>query len=91
MAASKEHIYKYILVVTVHRVLETNLPVYLFDKLIFRGNARSRQLRHDSLLDMPINHTSLFQRSFTYNVVVSYNAISPHIKTNQDQSLQSNH
>lgn len=62
------------------RLLDTNLPTYLREKLIFRTAIHDRPLRDRGLLTMPQHHSAMFQRSFTYNAVSLYNSLDPDLK-----------
>jgi hypothetical protein len=62
------------------RLLDTDSPIYLREKLIFRAAVHERMLRDRSLLTMPQHHSAMFQRSFTYNAVSLYNSLDPDLK-----------
>nr|CAH7746795.1 unnamed protein product [Callosobruchus chinensis] len=83
-----EYQYEYFLLAYVHRILKTNLPAYLHDKLTYRGDIISRSLRHNNRLEIPIHRTSLFQRSFTYNAVTLYNKVSQSSKNCEISSFK---
>lgn len=66
--------YRFQLLSLVHRVLLTESPMYLKNKLLFRNSVHQLGLRFtSSSLDMPKFYTSLFFRSFTYNAVMLHN------------------
>ena len=48
------------------RLLRSDSPVYLKGKLIFRSDIHDRHLRHRDQLTMPLHHSAIFQRSFTF-------------------------
>ncbi len=59
-----------------HKVLCSNTPRYLREKIKFRSEMRPRAgLRTDDLLHMPKHKTAFFESSFIYNIVKSYNKL----------------
>ena len=71
---------KYNFLTFLHKLLQTGIPTYLREKLIFRYDVHIRTIRNAAVLTMPHHTTSLFQRSFSYNAVYLYNSIEPYVK-----------
>lgn len=62
------------------KLLRLSSPIYLRQKLIFRELIHDRVVRHRDRLTMPQHQTALFQRSFTYMAVTTYNSLSTYFK-----------
>lgn len=75
-----ENAFNYQLLVFVHRLILTSTPCYLKDKLICRNQIHDRNIRSHLMLTMPQHSTVLFQRSFTFNAVRSYNKVNNMLK-----------
>lgn len=59
----------------VHILLNLKVDCPLLKKLIPRSNIHDRNIRYTEGLTMPHHSTAMFQRSFTYNAVRTYNNI----------------
>lgn len=57
-------------------LMQPKSPSYLFDKFIFRQDVHSHTIRKSHLLTMSIHSGALFDRSFTYCAVITYNTYS---------------
>ena len=53
----------------VQRILVTNTPPYLYEKIILRTTLHNRDFRNQTNIHIPAHHTSMFQRCFSYNIV----------------------
>lgn len=60
-----------------HSVIFNKSPPYLYNKIKFRSDVHTLNLRFRGLLSPPLHKTSLFTRSFSYNVYVFYNNYIP--------------
>lgn len=63
-----------------YNVLENQIPVYLFSKLVPRVDIHQRELRNTHQLTIPQHSTAMFQRSFSYQAVTIYNSLSNDLK-----------
>lgn len=63
-----------------HNIMTNKTPKYLYDKITFRNDIHSRNTRNNQLISPPRHSSSLYKRSFTYNIYNIYNAIPDHIK-----------
>lgn len=55
-----------------YRLLKTETPTYLFEKIQLRTSVHNLNIRHNTLT-MPHHSSAMFVRSFTYNSVKLYN------------------
>lgn len=62
------------------KVRSTSTPIYLSEKLIPRNVMHNCNIRHHNQLTMPQHRSALFQRSFTYMAVTSYNSLDNDFK-----------
>ena len=62
------------------RIVTTKSPPHLYNKIRFRTDIHSLNIRRKSLITPPIHKTALFERSFTYNICKLYNKIPANIK-----------
>ena len=69
-------------VVLYHRIINLRQPTYLFEKVKFRADLLTVNVRNkNSLIITPPKHrTALFQRSFSYHIYKSYNDIPNSLK-----------
>lgn len=63
-----------------HRIIINKCPPYLYNKISFRTDVHSLNLRFKSRISPPAHKTAIFQRSFSYNVYALYNKLPPEIK-----------
>lgn len=63
-----------------NKVIKTKQPSYLYKKIIFRGNAHNVNIRNKNLIKAPKHRSSLFKRSFSYNIFKNYNNLPPHLQ-----------
>lgn len=63
-----------------HKIICTKYPKYLYDKIEFRYNIHSLNTRGKTILSPPMHRTSIFERSFKFNIYKLYNAIPQEIK-----------
>lgn len=75
-----ENVYKYNLLVFVHKLIISSTPSYLREKLIFRHDLHDVNTRFSNKLSLPRYHSTMFQRSFSYNAVVLYNSLNSDLK-----------
>lgn len=63
------------------KVINTQQPNYLCEKLEFRSSAHSVQLRHcEETISVPIHSSEFFKRCFSYQASRIYNQISSELK-----------
>lgn len=63
-----------------HSIIFNEKPSYLCDKIIFRSNVHSVNIRNKNALAAPSHKTAQFERSFTYNIYKIYNGIEESLK-----------
>ena len=71
---------RYHLMCLVRRVILTETPPYLFEKIQFRTDVHHLNLRHRNNVTIPAHSTAIFKRSFSYNAAVLYNAYPPDLR-----------
>lgn len=59
-----------------HKVLSTKCPAYLYNKIGFRTDVHHLNLRHKNFISVPKHKTTVFRRSFSYNVANCLNSLS---------------
>lgn len=59
------------------KIIKNKSPTYLFDKINLRSDYHQINIRSKTSLSMPHFKTSLFRRSFSYNIVNYYNNVIP--------------
>lgn len=64
-----------------HEILTTKTPSYLYNKITFRTDVHNITTRHRNLISPPLHKTSLFERSFSYNVYSKYNYLPSTLKS----------
>lgn len=64
-----------------HKLILLKSPKYLFNKIRYRTDVHNLNVRHKGLLSMPRHTTSLYQRSFSFNIVQHYNKLNDEFKT----------
>lgn len=57
---------------TIHNIITKEIPVYLFNKIQFRKDAHSVNIRHLSNISIPYHRLTLFKSSFSYCVSKYY-------------------
>ena len=70
------------------KVIKISSSQYLREKLVFRQIMHNRALRHRNCLTMPQHRTALFQRGFTWVVVMCYNGLSNDLKSCSQRMLR---
>lgn len=63
-----------------HKIITSETPPYLFKKINFRTDVHNLNLRNKGLITPPFHRTSVFQRSFTYNIAKLYNSLPLNFK-----------
>lgn len=64
-----------------HKIITTETPSYLYNKIRFRTDVHNVNIRRKSLITPPIHKTKLYERSFRFNIYKIYNNISTDIKS----------
>ena len=64
-----------------HSVIYYNCPPYLTNKIVYRTDVHRLNLRFQGLISPPPHKTSMFRRSFSYNIYKLYNRIPKSLKT----------
>nr|CAI5852127.1 unnamed protein product [Callosobruchus analis] len=62
------------------KVVTTKVPLNLYDKITFRHYVHNVNIRSKSYITPPAHHTALFERSFSYNIAKTYNAVPQSLK-----------
>nr|CAH7717453.1 unnamed protein product [Callosobruchus chinensis] len=63
-----------------HSIISRKEPKYLFEKIEFRKEAHSKNVRDKILLSVPYHKSVLYERSFTYSISMLYNKIPSQLK-----------
>ena len=58
-----------------HKILLCKSPSYLYNKIIFRSHVHSLNIRFRGRITPPMHRSSMFERSFTFNVAKLYNSL----------------
>lgn len=61
----------------IKKIIDTQNPSYLYNKIEFRHNAHSRVIRNSNDISIPRHTTAAFETSFSYLVSYIYNQLSP--------------
>lgn len=61
-------------------IIYNKSPPYLYNKIQFRSDVHTLNLRFKGMLSPPIHNTSLFTRSFSYNVYNLFNQLPLNLK-----------
>lgn len=64
-----------------HNIVINKTPSYLHNKIKFRTDVHTLNIRFKGLLTPPIHQTELFKRSFRYQICKVYNGIDKELKT----------
>lgn len=70
-----------------HKVLQTNRPLYLKNKLVFGRDVHSISMRNPNLLYVPRHSTSYFKGSFSYQATSLYNMLPQSIRDIDSHSV----
>lgn len=62
------------------KVIRNKIPIYLYNKISFRGDLHNLNTRQRSLISPPRHRTAMYQRSFSYNIYKYYNLIPINLK-----------
>nr|CAI5821884.1 unnamed protein product [Callosobruchus analis] len=63
-----------------HSIILRKEPAYLFEKIEFRRDVHSRDVRNKTLLSIPYHKSALYERSFSYSISTLYNSIPEELK-----------
>ena len=63
-----------------HRIVSTKCPPYLYNKIRYRSDVHNINIRRKSIITPPAHTTTLYERSFTYNIAKVYNSIPARIE-----------
>nr|CAI5865276.1 unnamed protein product [Callosobruchus analis] len=66
---------------TYHNILTTKEPSCLYNKVLFRCEVHNVNIRSRAAITYPAHRTSLFKRSFSYNIAKIYNSLPSQLKT----------
>lgn len=64
-----------------YRVIITCTPPYLYNKIKFRTDVHTLNLRHKSTITVPKHRLEMYKRSFSYGVASVFNSIPNNLKT----------
>lgn len=65
-----------------HGIILNKIPIYLFQKIKFRTDVHTLNIRFKGLLTPPQHRTELFKRSFSYQIAKTYNGLNNQLKGN---------
>ena len=71
-----------------HKVITTKTPPYLYNKISFRTDIHNINIRFKGAITPPLHKTTLFERSFTYNVAKIYNSLTSSMKNFKNQTFK---
>lgn len=63
-----------------HKIITLKSPPYLYNKIIFRSHVHNINVRFRGAITPPFHRTTLYERSFSYNIARIYNSIPCQIK-----------
>jgi hypothetical protein len=63
-----------------HQVILEKTPAYLYNKIRYRSDVHNINIRYKSTITPPAHKTTLFERSFSYQVSKLYNSLPCHLK-----------
>ena len=61
------------------KILKFRIPLYLYNRIIFRGDIHNVATRNRVLIQIPRHRTQLFKRTYSYRLAVHYNEIRSHL------------
>nr|CAH7735754.1 unnamed protein product [Callosobruchus chinensis] len=70
-----------------YKINNTQIPLYLYSKLVKRSDLHGRQTRTCSLYDVPSHSTEQFKKSFSYVACATYNSLPGIVKNSATFSL----
>lgn len=70
-----------------HKIIITNMPSYLYSKITFRTDVHNLNVRFKGTLTPPVHRTTLFERSFSFNICRIYNSLPPSLKSRSVSSF----
>lgn len=68
-------------------IIKTKTPAYLSDRLTYRTDVHNLNTRFKGTLSPPLHATQFFERSFSYQIVKTYNNLSPILKNLHNKTL----
>lgn len=77
-----------------HNVIVNKSPPYLFDKIVFRSDVHTLNLRYKGLLSPPTHRTAIYRRSFSYTIYYLYNqlpSVYKHLSTSNFKTQVKKH
>lgn len=63
-----------------NKIILNKCPKYLYQKIKFRHDAHNLDLRHKCIITPPSHKTTLFERSFSYQISLHYNKVPMELK-----------
>lgn len=63
-----------------HKILREGSPPYLLEKITYRTDVHNINIRYANLITPPVHRTSLFERSFSFNIYWHYNRLPNYLK-----------
>lgn len=64
-----------------HKVINLKKPSYLYRKISFRTDVHNLNIRYKGTLTPPLHKSSLYERSYSYNIVALYNPLPVALKS----------
>lgn len=74
-----------------HRIIVRKIPHYLYNKIQFRTDVHTINVRFKGLLTPPIHHHEYFKRSFSYQICNVYNNLPSYLKDMSLSQFKSNY
>lgn len=73
-----------------HQIIRMKTPNYLYNKICFHSDVHNIKTRKRNHIIPPSHKTSLYERSFSYNVSKLYNAVPDNFKTMSTKQFKTN-
>lgn len=73
-----------------HQILLTKKPPYLYNKITFRTDVHNISTRFRGLISPPFHTTTLFERSFSFQIYVMHNSLPSTYKTYNQYQFKTN-
>lgn len=75
-------------VVLFYDIIRNKSPQYLYNKLNFRTDVHTLNLRFKGLLTPPLHSTQLFKRSYSYTITKYFNLLSSEFKLSNKRAFR---
>lgn len=71
-----------------HKIIIQKKPAYLYEKIKFRTDVHTLNLRFKGTITPPLHRTSLYEGGFSYNISKVYNALNEDLKNSTVTSFK---